>query len=158
MSNEPAMTAESFDIGQFLPYRLGRLAGLVSADFFATLGEGNAQGWTESYLMAALAREPGLTAREINVRSGLGKVAISRAVAALENAGRLIRTRDAADRRQERLSLSPRGEEDFRRFVSAAKAYAGRLALLCGTEDLGRISALVATIEDELFAAGTADG
>lgn len=111
----------------FLPYRLAVLAHTVSraiaaryeAEFGLTIPE-----WR---VMALLGASPGLTATEVAEATPMDKVAISRAVRSLSDAGRLRATADGADGRRQRLTLTPAGESVYRRIVPLARALEARL-------------------------------
>ncbi len=150
-----AEAAASFDLERFLPFRMQRLTGLLTADFFAAGGGRGTLGWTEWYILSVLAQQANQTATDIHMRSGLGKTAISRAVASLEENGFLRRERDAEDRRVERLAISPAGEAEQAALARAAEAYAARLLALCSAEDLYRLTRLLGIIEENLVAGRT---
>ena len=65
-------------------------------------------------VMAVLAANPGLSAAEVTARTAMDKVAVSRAVAALQSAGRLHRTTAPADRRRTHLALTRAGSASMR--------------------------------------------
>lgn len=131
MTGHDALDA-NFDLEQFLPYRLQRLATLLTTDFFTQLDEGPVDGWVAFYVLHALGTGEGVTATEIATRSGLGKTAVSRAVAALDEAGLIDRRRDVLDRRIERLGLTRPGALELRRMMEDARSYAGTLSRLVG--------------------------
>lgn len=149
---DQAGAGEPFDLEQFLPFRMQRLAALLTADFFAGAARRGGLGWTEWYILSALARTSHQTATDINNRSGLGKTAISRAVAILEESGYVLRHRDEADRRVERLAISPEGRAAQAALGQMAEAYAARLLALCGAEDHAGMARLLGIIEENLIA------
>lgn len=106
---------------RFLPYRLSVLSNLVSSRIAAHYSERFALGIPEWRVLAVLAQAPGLSAAEVAERTAMDKVAVSRAVAALERAGRLERRADARDRRRSRLRLSAAGVEVYRGVVPFAR-------------------------------------
>jgi DNA-binding MarR family transcriptional regulator len=120
---------------RFLPYRLSVLANVVSRTlseeysrrFDLTIGE-----WR---VMAVLARFPGSSANEVAERSAMDKVAVSRSVSKLLEAGRLVRETDASDRRRSALRLSDEGDRIYRQIVPAALTYeTAILDILSGRE------------------------
>lgn len=141
-----------FDVEQFLPFRMQRLSALLTADFFAEGGQRGGLGWTEWYVLSALARSSHQTATDIAARSGLGKTAISRAVASLEDSGYVSRQRDGEDRRVERLAISAEGIETQKRLGQMAEAYATRLLSICGADDVAGMQRLLGIIEENLIA------
>ncbi len=141
---------DPFDLERFLPFRMQRLAALLTADFFAESGARGTLGWTEWYVLSVLSASSTATATDINARSGLGKTAISRAVSSLEESGFLRRERDAADRRVERLAISDAGRAEHEELGRRANVYASRLLKLCAAEDIYRMNRLLGVIEEGL--------
>jgi DNA-binding MarR family transcriptional regulator len=109
----PAADLGAFDLDGFLPYLLNQAAEAASRSFQpvyrAAFGLTRAQ-WR---VLAHLGRAPGMTARDICRASQMEKTMVSRAVAALEARGWLTRERHDADRRAERLALTPAGRAVF---------------------------------------------
>ena len=64
--------------------------------------------------MVVLRTLPGATGAELAFETGLDKMAVSRALAALERAGRIVRQTDSRDRRMGRVSFTPAGFELYR--------------------------------------------
>src|SRR5690606_6047046 len=98
------------DLEHFLPYRLSVLSNRISQDIARLYAERFELGITEWRVLAVLGRHPGLSAREVAERTAMDKVAVSRAIAALLDAGRLERETHADDRRRSVLRLSRKGE------------------------------------------------
>lgn len=93
----------------FLPYRLSILSNTISqaiADDYQSRYDLSVTEWR---VMAVLARFEGLSAREVAERTAMGKVAVSRALARLVEAGRVNRTVHVDDKRRSVLSLSEAG-------------------------------------------------
>jgi DNA-binding MarR family transcriptional regulator len=97
------------DLEHFLPYRLSVLSNRVSSAIARVYVERFALGVTEWRVMAVLGRYPGLSANEVAQRTAMDKVAVSRAVARLVEAGRLEREVHEDDRRRSVLRLSDAG-------------------------------------------------
>lgn len=123
-----------FDLEDFLPYLLSQAAEATSRRFAARYRAPHGLGRTEWRVMAHLGRFGAMTAREIGQRSQIEKSAISRAVAALEGAGRLTRRRDPADRRSEILALTAAGQALFHELGAMALAYEAELRAELGPE------------------------
>lgn len=131
----------------FLPYRLAVLAHTVSraiaaryeADFGLTIPE-----WR---VMALLGASPGLTATEVADATPMDKVAVSRAVRALSDAGRLIATADGADGRRQRLALTPAGRAVYRRIAPLARALEARLVEDLSATERAALDRLVARLQ-----------
>ena len=113
--------ADPLLLERFLPYRLSVLSNLVSGRIAAHYSERFDLRIPEWRVLAVLAQEPGLSAAEVAERTAMDKVAVSRAVAALQRTGRLERAMDARDRRRSRLRLSAAGAEVYRQVVPVAR-------------------------------------
>jgi DNA-binding MarR family transcriptional regulator len=93
----------------FLPYRLSILSNTISqaiADDYQRRYDITVTEWR---VMAVLARFEGLSAREVAERTAMDKVAVSRALARLVEAGRVDRTTHDSDKRRSVLNLSDAG-------------------------------------------------
>jgi len=101
--------AATLDLEHFLPYRLSVLSNRVSGAIARVYSERFALGVTEWRVMAVLGRYPDLSAGEVAQRTAMDKVAVSRAVAGLVEAGRVERETHDDDRRRSVLRLSPAG-------------------------------------------------
>ncbi len=111
----------------FLPYRLAVLANTVSRAFARHYEGEFGLSIPEWRVMALLAVSPGLTATEVAEATPMDKVAISRAVRGLTEAGRLKASADKADARRQRLSLTPAGMAIYRRIVPLARGLEAQL-------------------------------
>jgi DNA-binding MarR family transcriptional regulator len=130
------------ELERFLPYRLSVLSNTVSqaiADIYERRFELSITEWR---VMAVLGRFEGLSAREVAERTAMDKVAVSRAVARLVEAGRVRRVFADHDKRQSVLSLSAKGWKVYEQIAPLALEHERRLlAHLDGNERewLGRI-------------------
>ena len=111
------------DLEDFLPYRLSVLSNRISAAIARTYEERFGLGVTEWRVIAIVGRYPGVTATEVAERAAMDKVAVSRAVSRLLEAGRLERRENHPDRRAKRLYLSEEGESIHDAIVPAALAF-----------------------------------
>lgn len=107
----------------FLPYRLNRLADAVSREFSKTYRDRHGLTRPEWRTLAGLGQHGTMTATAIGEQSAMHKTKVSRAVAALEKRGWLVRNPDSADRRAEKLTLTKAGGAVYRELVPLAKAY-----------------------------------
>lgn len=133
----------SFDLEAFLPYMLNQIAEAVSKGFQDRYQKDFGITRTQWRLLAHLFAEDGLTAKEIGARIHEDKVSISRAVAALEGAGRLVRHQGRKDRRFEELHLTASGRALFERLSSLALDYENDLSELLGAETVQRLRAVL---------------
>ena len=97
------------DLERFLPYRLSVLSNRISGAIAREYSQRFGLAVTEWRVMAILGRYPGLSANQVAQRGAMDKVAVSRAVAKLLEAGRLEREFDDDDRRRSVLRLSEVG-------------------------------------------------
>lgn len=99
------------ELEHFLPYRLSILSNTVSQAIADDYQKKYDLSMTEWRVMAVLARFDGLSAREVAERTAMDKVAVSRALARLVEAGRVNRGTHDGDKRRSVLSLSEAGWE-----------------------------------------------
>lgn len=111
------------ELENFLPYRLSVLANQVSQGIARTYEARHGLSVTEWRVIAILGRYPGLAASEVAARAAMDKVAVSRAVARLQDAGHIERRDNPSDRRAKHLRLSATGREVYDAIVPAALAY-----------------------------------
>lgn len=123
----PDRDAATLDLEHFLPYRLSVLSNRVSGAIARVYSQRFGLGVTEWRVMAVLGRYPGLSAGEVAQRTAMDKVAVSRAVAGLVDAGRLERETHEDDRRRSVLRLSAAGRAIFDEVAPLAVAFEKRL-------------------------------
>jgi DNA-binding MarR family transcriptional regulator len=130
------MAHEILELESFLPYRLYRLADLVSREFAAVYK--NRLGLTrpEWRVLAGLGQHGTLTAKLLGEQSAMHKTKVSRAVAELERRRWLSRTPDANDRRIEHLTLTKAGLAAYGEMVPLAKTFERRLSQAMGAARL----------------------
>jgi DNA-binding MarR family transcriptional regulator len=122
-----AAPADALELERFLPYRLSVLSNRLSDAIAREYSQRFALGVTEWRVMAVLGRYPGLSASQVAQRTAMDKVAVSRAVARLLDAGRLSRQFDDGDRRRALLHLSPAGQSIHDQVVPQARAFEHRV-------------------------------
>lgn len=139
--------SQALELEKFLPYRLSVLAQLVSESLHDLYAGPFDLAVTEWRVMAALGRFAPLTATEVGQRIVMDKVAVSRAVARLEQRGLVERTADRADRRRAPLRLSAKGRAVHARIVPLALEYQAKLYGVLTPEERRQFDAL----SDRLF-------
>ncbi len=117
----------SLDLEHFLPYRLSVLSNRVSGAIARVYSERFGLGVTEWRVMAVLGRYPELSAGEVAQRTAMDKVAVSRAVAGLVEAGRVERETHGDDRRRSVLRLTAEGRAIHDAVAPLALAFERRL-------------------------------
>lgn len=99
------------ELERFLPYRLSILSNRISQAIAREYQERFDLSMTEWRVIAVLARfdGDGLSAREVAERTEMDKVAVSRALAGLVAAKRVLRRTHDGDKRRSVLLLSAKG-------------------------------------------------
>jgi len=133
------------ELERFLPYRLSILSNRVSQAIAREYTDRFNLSMTEWRVMAVLARfnGEGMSAREVAERTAMDKVAVSRAVAALQSAGRLHRTTAPSDRRRTHLELTRSGMRVYAQVVPMALEYERALVAPLSPRDLATLDRLV---------------
>ncbi len=122
-------------LDRFIPYRLSVLTNQVSSAIARRYSERFGLSIPEWRVMAVLGETPGLSAREVALRTAMDKVQVSRAVASLIAAGRLERTPDDDDARVGHLALTAKGRTVYDQIVPLALQLEERfLSTLTATE------------------------
>jgi DNA-binding MarR family transcriptional regulator len=153
---DPDTDPDSIDLERFLPYRLSVLANLVSSTIADTYQRRFDLTIPEWRVIAVLSRHPGLSAAEVSELTRMDAVAVSRAVARLLRAGRLLRTVSPVDRRRSVLRVSRAGAAVYRAVAPLALGYERELlAALAGPERALLMRALDALTERARSLAGS---
>ncbi len=97
------------ELETFLPYRLSVLSNTLSQAIAREYEARFDLSVTEWRTMAVLGHRADLSAREVAERTAMDKVAISRALARLDEKGLIERATAATDKRRSMLRLSPKG-------------------------------------------------
>ncbi|WP_374601308.1 MarR family winged helix-turn-helix transcriptional regulator [Arenimonas sp.] len=136
------------DLAHFLPYRLSVLSNRISQDIARLYADRFDLGVTEWRVLAVLGRRDDLSAREVAERTAMDKVAVSRAVASLQAAGRIERDTHGDDRRRSVLRLSPAGRAIYEDVAPMALAYQRRLLEGLDTDERATLDRLLTRIEE----------
>lgn len=123
----PDQRGSTLELENFLPYRLSVLSNRLSSAIARIYADRLDLGITEWRVMAVLGLSPGLSASELAQRTAMDKVAVSRAVARLVEAGRVDREVDPGDRRRAVLHLSPAGRAIYAEVAPLALEFEQRL-------------------------------
>ena len=130
-------------------FKLVRVVNLTARPFVETLSKTHQLSLNEWRAMVVLASHPGVAAREIAEHTGLDKMSVSRAVAALDRRGRIRKEPHPTDARRTRLWLSAPGRKLFETIGSLA---AVREQQLFGGIGAAELAAMDKTL-DRLIAA-----
>ena len=134
---------QKLHLEKFLPYRLSVLSNTVSSAIAAAYFLHFGLSIPEWRVMAVLAANPGLSAAEVTARTAMDKVAVSRAVANLIDAGRLRRATVPADRRRTHLALTPAGDRVYAQVVPMALDYERQLIASLSSRDLATLDRIL---------------
>jgi DNA-binding MarR family transcriptional regulator len=113
--------AEALPVDSSLFFKLVRVVNLTARPFHETVGKANQLTLNEWRVMVVLASHPGAAAADVAESTGLDKMAVSRAIAGLDQAARLLKKPDPADQRRSRLYLSAEGQRVFTQVGRTAK-------------------------------------
>ena len=141
-------------LGEFLPYKLSVLSNRISRAIAGSYEQKFDLKMPEWRVMAVLGESPGLSAGQVAKRTAMDKVAVSRAVNRMLEAGRINRSFDDVDRRRSILTLSTEGQEIYRRIVPVAKRYEEALLKGLNREEKKQLDLVLeklAQIEHELW-------
>jgi DNA-binding MarR family transcriptional regulator len=102
-------------------FKLVRVVNLTARPFSESIGKAHRLSLNEWRVLLVLANHGGVAASEVTALTGLDKMSVSRAIAALVRQGRVVRKVDGADRRRMLLRLSAEGERLYERIGTPAK-------------------------------------
>lgn len=128
-------TSQDFDLDDFLPYLLNQAAEATSRSFQRIYAEKYGMTRTQWRVLANLGKFGAMTAKDICQVSHIEKTKVSRAITILEEANLLVRRVDSADRRAERLSLTPKGKRTFEDLGRSALDFDKALRASFGASD-----------------------
>ncbi len=143
---------EPIQLDTFLPYRLSVLAAIVGSGIAGIFEDHFDLSPAQWRVMAAIAEEPGITARRVAERTPLDKVAISRAVTKLIEKSLVTRNASAEDGRVSHLELTRKGNDIYAVIAPQAIDYERKLL---APLDSGEIASLERILPKLLHAART---
>jgi DNA-binding MarR family transcriptional regulator len=144
----------SLRLERFLPYRLSVLSNTISRALAEAYAERYGLSINEWRVMAILGRFPGSSAAEVADRAAMDKVAVSRAVSRLLEAGRIRRRTAPDDRRRSVLLLSPAGRRIFRRLTPVLLEYEDALLSSLSDGERAQLDRILSRLTDEAAAIG----
>jgi DNA-binding MarR family transcriptional regulator len=115
----PARSVLALDSSVF--FKLVRVVNLTARPFSESIGQAHHLSLNEWRVLLVLASHAGVAASEVTALTGLDKMTVSRALAALGRRGRVVRKVDVADKRRMLLRLSAEGERLYERIGTPAK-------------------------------------
>lgn len=148
-SRHASVPGDRLPIDSSLFFKLARLVNLTARPFLETLSRTHQLSLNEWRVMVVLASHPGCAAHEVAEATGLDKMSVSRALAALARRARVRREPDPADARRTLLRLSAAGQRLFEAIAPAAVHREAQLFAGIGEADQATLARLV----DQLAAA-----
>jgi DNA-binding MarR family transcriptional regulator len=142
--------SQSLPIDSALFFKLVRVVNQTARPFVETLSRRHQLSLNEWRVMVVLASHPGVTASDLALSTGLDKMSVSRAVAALSRHGRLTKKADAQDGRRTLLWLNAAGARVFQTIGVSAKAREAQLFGGIGADELQRLERVVDKLLDAL--------
>ena len=123
----------TFDLENFLPYRLYQAAEQTSQAFYSYYKDRYGLGRSEWRVLFNIGQYGPISAVEISRRSNLEKTKISRAVQKLEEREWLRRVYKADDRRRHNLELTDDGRKAFEDLVALAATFDAEIRASIGS-------------------------
>jgi DNA-binding MarR family transcriptional regulator len=115
-----APAAPALQLGDFVPFRLNRLAAEVSEHLSEVYRERFGLDIPEWRVMATVGPERGCTAQYIAGSTRMHKTRVSRAIAHLEERGLMTRVTSSSDRREMELRLTKAGQRVYAELIPLA--------------------------------------
>ena len=137
-------TAKTLPIDDSLFFKLVRLVNLTARPFMETFSREHRLSLNEWRVMIVLASHPGVAAREVVAATGLDKMSVSRAIAALARHHRVQKESDPSDARRILLRLSRPG---LALFEAIGREGAQREAALFSSLGSDERAALASTVD-----------
>jgi DNA-binding MarR family transcriptional regulator len=130
-------------------FKLVCIVNLTARPFHEGVGKLHHLSLSEWRVMVVLASHDKMAATEVADASGLDKMSVSRAIAALAKSDRIVKMPDAQDQRRTLLSLSSSGKKLYGRIGLQAMQREAELFQGFGQQDMQHLDALL----DKLLAA-----
>lgn len=141
---------DTFDLSEFLPFRLNRLADALSLEVMQVYRQRYDLSRPEWRVLAHLGSVDSTTASELIGLTAMDKVKTSRAIAALENRGWTVRQTDANDRRIAHVSLTEDGRAALNVLTPLMLSAEGRVTDALTPDALENVRKAIADLEKAL--------
>jgi DNA-binding MarR family transcriptional regulator len=134
-------------------FKLVRVVNLTARPFNEGIGRRHDLSLSDWRVMMVLGSHPGITASEVCQLTGMDKMSVSRAIAALARRRRVTRKPDPADGRRTLVWLSSAGQRLFDTLAVSARARERQVFRGVGTQEQARLGATLDRLIDALVAA-----
>ncbi len=136
-------------------FKLVRVVNLTARPFNEGIGRQHGLSLSDWRVMTVVGCHPGTTASEVCARTGMDKMSVSRAIAALARKRRVSRKPDPHDGRRTLLELSSSGQRLFDEIAAGARVREQQLFGRISQPDQSRLGELLDRLIDALRAADT---
>jgi DNA-binding MarR family transcriptional regulator len=133
-------------------FKLVRVVNLTARPFNEGIGRQHDLSLSDWRVMMVLGSHPGTTASEVCQRTGMDKMSVSRAIAALARRRRVTRKPDPADGRRTLVWLSSAGQRLFDTLAVSARERERQVFRGVGAQEQARLSATLDRLIDALVA------
>ncbi|TMP31779.1 MarR family transcriptional regulator [Pseudoalteromonas rubra] len=116
----------AFDINEFLPYRMVRLANAMS-EAFSEVYEQAGLTIPQWRVLVHLAQHPGATAKQLCDLASMDKSTVSRAIKQLQQQGMLVAQQSEADKRATEMTLTEQGTVLYETLTPEALVWESKL-------------------------------
>jgi len=147
-------TATRLDDSLF--FKLVRVVNLTARPFNEGLGRRHDLSLSDWRVMMVLGSHPGTTASDVCQRTGMDKMSVSRAIAALARKRRVLRKPDPTDGRRTQVWLSRAGQRLFDELSVSARERERQVFGGVGVQEQARLSDTLDRLIDALVAADAA--
>lgn len=134
-------------------FKLVRVVNLTARPFNEGIGRRHGLSLSDWRVMTVVGSHPGTTASEVCARTGMDKMSVSRAIAALARKRRVLRKPDPNDGRRTLLELSSAGQRLFDDISGGARLREQQLFGGISAQDQARLSETLDRLIDTLRAA-----
>lgn len=101
------------ELSKFWPYQVVVLADQISRHTMSVAKEKAGLNLSQWRVLAAVAEKPGRSAAEVTALTPMDKTIVSRAVSSLSEAGFIIKSTHAHDKRSSRLDVTLKGKQTY---------------------------------------------
>lgn len=137
-------------------FKLVRVVNLTARPFNEGIGRRHALSLSDWRVMTVVGGHPGTTASEVCARTGMDKMSVSRAIAALARKRRVLRKPDPGDGRRTLLELSSAGQRLFDEIAASARVREQQVFGGISQQDQARLGDLLDRLIEALRAADAA--
>ncbi|RZM80581.1 MarR family transcriptional regulator [Pseudoalteromonas rubra] len=136
----------AFDINEFLPYRMVRLANAMS-EAFSEVYERAGLTIPQWRVLVHLAQHPGATAKQLCDLASMDKSTVSRAIKQLQQQDMLVAKQSETDKRATEMSLTHTGKALYEALTPQALDWENKLLSELNTDEKQALLAMMQKLE-----------